>query len=88
MIVVKRSNGTVLWSWHIWITDYSPDTIAKDRNNLNPGSETNTAYTSRNVEGELHRYSSTMWTSGVLVGKFIMDRNIGARDTDYAWSSN
>ncbi|MFR9597291.1 MAG: hypothetical protein SNH79_06930, partial [Rikenellaceae bacterium] len=70
------SKSTILWTWHIWITDYNPDEIAKQ--NENPTlTATNSKYTATGVEGELHRYSSTMWTSGVLVGKFIMDRNIG-----------
>ncbi|MFR9606278.1 MAG: hypothetical protein SNI42_04670 [Rikenellaceae bacterium] len=86
VVAVRNSSGTILWTWHIWITDYNPDAIAAANSTVTTA--TNSKYTATGVEGELHRYSSTMWTSGVLVGKFIMDRNIGARDTDYAWSSN
>ena len=25
LIAVKDSVGTILWSWHIWVTDYNPD---------------------------------------------------------------
>lgn len=25
LIAVKDKNGTILWSWHIWVTDYNPD---------------------------------------------------------------
>lgn len=29
LIAVKDASGTVLWSWHIWITDYEPDSTAQ-----------------------------------------------------------
>lgn len=25
LVAVKDINGTILWSWHLWLTDYSPD---------------------------------------------------------------
>ena len=29
LIAVKDQSGTILWSWHIWVTDYDPDATAK-----------------------------------------------------------
>jgi len=25
VVAVKNTSGTILWSWHIWVTDYNPD---------------------------------------------------------------
>ncbi len=78
VVAVKNGDEDILWSWHIWITDYNPDAIAKA--NGKPTS-TNSKFTSSDSTGELHRYSSDMWTTGELAGKYIMDRNIGSKDT-------
>ncbi len=81
VVGVRREGSTdYLWSWHLWITDYNPDVervALADVYRYNvPG-------------GEIHRYkdgtSSTYrkWENdGELVGKFIMDRNIGQIDGD------
>ena len=50
IVAVKNSSGTILWSWHIWVTDFNPDetqqtyvsgAVLMDRNlgavSLNPG---------------------------------------------------
>lgn len=29
VIAVKNSAGTILWSWHIWVSDYNPDATAQ-----------------------------------------------------------
>lgn len=29
VVAVKNSAGTILWSWHIWVTDYNPDATAQ-----------------------------------------------------------
>lgn len=28
VVIVKNSSGTILWSWHIWVTNYNPNTKA------------------------------------------------------------
>ena len=28
LIAVKNANGTILWSWHIWLCDFNPETSA------------------------------------------------------------
>ncbi len=83
VIAVKNSAGTIIWSWHLWITDYNPD-------------ETGTYYTDyrRSVtDGFIHRYSDSsflcidvtfsvnLWNSGIYSSSkdiYIMDRNLGA----------
>jgi len=35
VVVVKNSSGTILWSWHIWVTSYNPNTGTT--NTLNNG---------------------------------------------------
>ena len=34
VVGVKNSQGTILWSWHLWLTDYEPNNsnVAMDRN--------------------------------------------------------
>lgn len=63
----------ILWSWHIWITDYEPDGIGvapvEDR------------YVYPVKGGELHRYmKDAIWTTGELKNGYIMDRYLGALD--------
>ncbi len=71
---VKNSVGEILWSWHLWITDYNPD---GDRTYVDE-------YCSTVKGGEVHRYSGSDWqTGGVYDDKVIMDRNLGALDATY-----
>ncbi|MFR9672633.1 MAG: fimbrillin family protein, partial [Rikenellaceae bacterium] len=74
--------GEILWSWHLWVTDYDPDKIARS---VSPQSSRLT-YSLSDVEGELHRYEDNhLWGSGgIYEDKFIMDRNVGALSTRYA----
>ncbi|MFR9596147.1 MAG: hypothetical protein SNH79_01035 [Rikenellaceae bacterium] len=79
VVVYKDSSkSTILWSWHIWITDYNPDSIAAA--NPNPGTGNISV---SNSTGSLHCYNNDMFNTGVLAGKYIMDRNLGARTTGY-----
>lgn len=68
--VVRRTDTKeVLWSWHLWITDYNPYQTPKD----------GVVYSEDKfsvVGGELHRYKGDIFTTGI----YIMDRNIGARN--------
>ncbi|MGN1210239.1 MAG: family 16 glycosylhydrolase, partial [Candidatus Cryptobacteroides sp.] len=72
VVAMKGTDGEVLWSWHIWFTDYNPDNIL-DR-------------TSGKVEnGLVHKYKGTMWEgSGIYSDKYMMDRNLGARLVGYS----
>lgn len=65
----------ILWSWHLWVTDYCP----YDHNLT----ETATgSYPLINNTGSLHRYNGTVWESGgIYETKYMMDRYIGARSS-------
>ncbi len=74
----------VLWSWHLWITDYNPYDTTPTADNTK-ATDTNGDPCVYTVEGgELHRYDNTYFkTGGVYVDKLIMDRDIGARSADF-----
>lgn len=75
----------ILWSWHLWITDYSPDA-------MDGAAPISGQYVYKVPGGEVHRYAetyidtkgktqSTMWAEGQRFGhSFIMDRFLGAVD--------
>lgn len=65
-----------LWSWHLWITDYNPQYTAP------PTPDT---YTYPVPGGQVDRYSGQAWKApaGRYHNKYIMDRNLGARNSSY-----
>ena len=71
LIALKDTEGNVLWSWHIWFTDYNPD-VTPDPNTL------------KVTNGYVHKYQGAEWTTGgIYADKYIMDRNLGAKMTKY-----
>ena len=80
LVAVRNSSGVVMWSWHIWVTDYQPE--------CNEAPQTGKFIYSVNG-GVLHRYAdvrnvSSYWTSPDWYhDEFIMDRNLGAHSADY-----
>lgn len=89
VFTVSDSENRVLWSWHLWVTDYNPDAIAKVYQNEVTQQE-NVIYTYGEYEGAVHHYkdasdcskSEAVW-SGIYSDKFIMDRNVGSRSAEY-----
>ncbi|MFI3292805.1 MAG: fimbrial protein [Rikenellaceae bacterium] len=73
-VVRKTSDETILWTWHLWITDYNPY-----RSNITLSSG---VYKYSVDGGELHRYNNAYFNSGIYSNKLIMDRNIGARSAN------
>ncbi len=70
VIAAYNVSGTILWSWHLWITDYVPK-----------GMDASTDYAaaqqaSRN--GSVHQYANAIFQSGIYKDKVVMDRNLGA----------
>lgn len=63
------SNNDILWSWHLWVTDYNP------YRDLTPVSDT---YVYPAQSGEIHRYAGSAWNSNTYENAFVMDRNLGA----------
>ena len=81
VVVAMKVGGSILWSWHLWITDYEPDRhVAKVEGK----------YVYQVGGGEVHRYNNALWNTaptddavGYADG-FAMDRNLGAMVTRYA----
>ena len=69
----SKDRGSILWSWHIWVTTYSPSGIVK---NLSGTLTPNTAYPNASAGGQVHTYGPEYMR--VNSGKVIMDRNLGA----------
>lgn len=64
IVLREASTNVILWSWHIWITDYAPV----------PNGIPSTV--SKKVT---HKYAGDAFLSGgLLVNKVMMDRNLGA----------
>ncbi len=75
---VKKS-GKVIWSWHFWVTDYNPYMNAEGKRPT-IGSQEETIPMQN---GDLHRHGGSVWDSK-LGGRAMMDRNLGALDTNFA----
>lgn len=79
LIGIKRTGSDWLWSWHLWITDYAPDDVYKYAIQPQPD-----VYDYGVTGGKVHRLEGTAWTgTGLYANSFVMDRNIGAQDTEY-----
>lgn len=70
----KGPDNPILWSWHLWITDYDPEEafghIPQDE-----------VYAYPVTGGVVHRYEGAVW-SGDYARRFIMDRNLGSPSVD------
>ena len=81
LIAAYNSSNVIVWSWHIWVSDYVPAVVNKD---LITDDETRAAAiaaakaATRN--GEVQTYAGASWVnpSGAFYKKVIMDRNLGA----------
>lgn len=73
---VGRESVGYLWSWHLWVTDYDPEYRAVP----DPGQ-----FVYSVPGGAVHRHAGPLWTeaAGLYHTKYIMDRNLGARNTLY-----
>ena len=64
------TNDDILWSWHLWVTDYDPYV------KMTPLAGN---YIYAVPDGEIHRYGGTNWnTDAYYADAFMMDRNLGA----------
>ena len=68
------TGGDILWSWHIWVTDYQPD--GSQSYNLGINSKASVP------GGEVHTYGEKF--VAVNSNKVIMDRDLGATKAYYA----
>ena len=69
LVAVKDASGAILWSWHLWVTEYDPEV------EMTPEEHT---YIYAVPGGSLHRYNGDLWNTGAYREAFIMDRNLGA----------
>lgn len=86
-VVAAYHNNVIIWSWHIWISDYVPATVIAA--NIVSDDTRKTAIAaarSATLGGSVHAYLGTAWTnsSGAFFRKVIMDRNIGAIRATYS----
>lgn len=87
VIAAYNSSGVIVWSWHIWISDYVPATVV-------PGNITDEATRKAAIRtaqaatlgGTVHAYLGTAWTfpNGAYRKNVIMDRNLGAIRNTYS----
>ncbi|MFV0327273.1 MAG: hypothetical protein ACK5LF_23365 [Bacteroides xylanisolvens] len=70
VVALKNSSNTILWSWHLWVTDYNPDGFT--------GPIEADKYKYEVYRGSVNRYGGTGWTSGSYKNSVMMDRNLGA----------
>lgn len=75
LVCVKNAEGEIMWSWHLWVTDYNPtyDAAPVAGQYVYPVSN-----------GYVHRYAGAIWETGVMQNKYIMDRNLGARTAGFS----
>jgi uncharacterized protein (TIGR02145 family) len=73
VVQVTDAANTILWSWHLWVTDYEADLWRDGAVNSVPSA----SYAL--FGGQVDSYNGTVWQSGgILGGKVMMDRNLGA----------
>lgn len=70
LIAACNSSGIIVWSWHLWITDYVPQGITSTINYEQAQAMTK--------GGSVHQYATNAFKSGVYTKKVIMDRNLCA----------
>mgnify|MGYP002106513682 CR=1 FL=1 len=90
VLAAKNNSGTILWSWHLWITDYVPvrlniSTISDDVSRQ----AAITAAQKATKRGTVQTYQGSAWTqsTGFFYKKVIMDRNLGALRNTYSMTS-
>ena len=70
-MIAAYSGSKIVWSWHLWITDYVPQGITS--------SVTYAQAQQLTQNGSVHQYATTAFKSGgTHVGKVVMDRNLCA----------
>lgn len=79
VIAAKNSSGTIVWSWHIWISDYVPVGLTGDITTVSRDAAIQKAQAATQG-GMVQVYGGISWTdpAGAFYKKVIMDRNLGA----------
>ncbi len=80
ILVAVKKGSDIVWSWHLWVTDYNP---YKTTSFENPN-RTTVNETVSTIGGKIHSYNGTIWSSGIYKDKLIMDRNLGGISAGFA----
>ncbi len=77
VIAAYNSKGTIIWSWHLWISDYIPVPLS---NNFTDRISAIEAAQNATQNGMVHTYDGISWINpnGSFYKCVIMDRNLGA----------
>jgi len=80
---------TILWNWHIWVTDYVPAPLSGTITTTNRAAAIDAAQAATQG-GTVHTYQGASWTqsTGAFFDKVIMDRNLGAIRSTFSASSD
>lgn len=70
LLAAYNSAGQIVWSWHLWISDYVPQRITSSLSFEQAQQQTK--------GGSVHRYANAAFASGIYQTKVIMDRNLCA----------
>jgi len=81
LIAAYDSNNKIIWSWHIWISEYVP--AGMNVSNVMDDTSRKAAISAARAAtqgGTVQTYAGGSWTdpSGAFYKKVIMDRNLGA----------
>ncbi|WP_455640615.1 DUF4906 domain-containing protein [Parabacteroides sp.] len=81
VIAAYNSSNKIVWSWHLWISDYVP--VRLDVATINDDDSRKKAISkaqAATVNGIVHTYQGNSWVTsqGAFYKKVIMDRDLGA----------
>ena len=91
VVFAVKKNGKIIWSWHLWITDYDPDAVVDEwQDGVVHGSFEFYYHNGHKVEhykDDDYSYifdggPANLWST-IYKDKFIMDRNLGALNNGY-----
>ena len=79
VIAAYNSSGTIVWSWHLWISDYVPVGLSNAITAANRQAAIEVAQ-SATQGGMVHVYGGISWTdlNGAFYKCVMMDRHLGA----------
>lgn len=79
VVAAYNQADEVVWSWHLWITDYVPAPLAGSITSVNR-LQAVAAAQQASQNGTVQVYGGVSWTdaAGAFYDKVIMDRNLGA----------
>ena len=69
-VIAAYHQGTIVWSWHLWITDYVPQCITSTIDYAQAQARTQ--------NGSVHQYATTVFSTAEYKNRVVMDRNLCA----------